>query len=173
MALFISGWSGSVISLFQSARSILHRKLVGIEAGPRNHGQNLAVARVHGHDRAVAVAQRQLRRALQIVVDGQPQVLPRHRMLNAEVAHLAPVAVHNHIARSVLPAQQFVVASPPRPPCPPRRPAHSTQSADCSDRLRSPRPRSRSGAPQSRRADRASAPRQSSPAPAARCGAPR
>ena len=79
MALFISGWSGSVISLFQSRAVDLDGKLIGIEAGPRNHGQNLAVARVHGHDRAVAVAQRQLGRALQVVVDGQLQVLPGNR----------------------------------------------------------------------------------------------
>ena len=84
-------------------------KRVGIEAGPRDHGQNLAVARVHGHDRAVAVAQRQFRRALQIVVDGQLQILPRDGVLDPQVAHLASVAVDNHIARAVLPAQQLVV----------------------------------------------------------------
>ena len=88
----------------------LHGKCIGIEAGPRNHRQNLAIARVHGDDRAVAIAQRQLCRALQIVVDGQPQILPRHRMLDAEIAHFASVAVHNHFARPVLAAQQFVVS---------------------------------------------------------------
>ena len=97
------------MSLFQSVRSILMAKCVGIEAGPRNHRQNLAVARVHGDDGAVAVAQRELRRALQIVVDGQLQVLAGNGVLNAEVAHFAAVAVDNHFARTVLPAQQLVV----------------------------------------------------------------
>ena len=82
---------------------------IGIETGPRNHGQNLAVARVHGHNRAVAVAQRQFGGALQVVVDRQLQVLARHRVLNAKVAHFAPVAVDHHFAAAVLPAQQLVV----------------------------------------------------------------
>ena len=75
----------------------------------RDHGQNLAIARVHRHHRAVGVAQRQLGRALQVDVDGQLQILARNGVLRPQVAHLAPVAVHNHIARSVLAAQQLVV----------------------------------------------------------------
>ncbi len=86
-----------------------HRELVRVEAGTRNHGQNLAIAGVHGHDGAVAIAQGQLRRALQIVVDGQAQVLAGNGVLDSQIANFASVAVHNHIPRSVLPAQQLVV----------------------------------------------------------------
>ena len=84
-------------------------KSIGIEAGPRHHGQDLAIARIHRHNRAVAVAKRQLRGLLQIVVDRQLQVLPRNRVLDSQVANLPSVAVHNHFPRSVLPAQQRVV----------------------------------------------------------------
>ena len=87
----------------------LDGKFVGVEAGPRNHRQNLAVPRVHGNDRAVAVAQREFGGALQIVVDRELQILPRHGVLDAEVAHLASAAVDDHLSRAVLPAQQFVV----------------------------------------------------------------
>jgi len=74
-----------------------HGEFIGIEAGPRNHGQNLAVAGVHGHDSAVAAAQRKFGGALQVVVDGEPQILAGLRVLDAQVAHLAAVTVHNHI----------------------------------------------------------------------------
>ncbi len=87
----------------------LHRKCIGIEAGTRHHGQNLAVARIHGDNRAIAIAQSEFRRALQIVVDGQLQVLAGHRVLRPEKAHFAAVAVDDHIARAVLPAQHLVV----------------------------------------------------------------
>ena len=55
-------------------------------------------------------AQGQFGGALQIVVDGQAQVLAGLGVLNAQVAHLATVAVHNHIPRPVLPAQQLVIS---------------------------------------------------------------
>ena len=85
------------------------REGVGIVAGMRDHGQNLAVTRVHRHHRAIAVAQRHLGRALNVDVDGQLQVLARSGVLRAQVAYLAAVAVHNNVARAVLAAQQCVV----------------------------------------------------------------
>ena len=51
----------------------------------------------------------QFRRALQIVVDGQLQVSAGNRMLRAQDAHFAAVAVDDHILRAVLAAQQLVV----------------------------------------------------------------
>jgi len=75
----------------------------------RDHGQDLPVARVHGHHRAAAVSQGKFRRALNVDVDGQLQILPWNGVLGAQVAHLAAVAVHDHIAGTVLPAQQIVV----------------------------------------------------------------
>ena len=84
-------------------------KGVGIEAGTRDHGENLAIARVHGHDGAVAVAECQFGGALQVVVNGQSQVLAGDGVLDSEVADLAAVAVDNHFAGTVLAAQQLVV----------------------------------------------------------------
>ena len=87
----------------------LHGKRIGIEAGTRHQRQNLAIPRVHGNNGAVSVAQGKLGRALQIVVNGEPQILPGDCVLDSEVAYLAPVAIDDHFARSILPAQQFVV----------------------------------------------------------------
>ena len=97
------------MSLFQSVRLMRDGEGVGVEAGPGDHGQNVAVARIHGDDCAVAVAESQFGGALQIVVDGQLQVLARDGVLDAEIADFAAVAVDDDIARSVLAAQQLVV----------------------------------------------------------------
>ena len=86
-----------------------HGKGVGVVAGMGNQGENLAVAGVHGHHGAVGVAQRQFRGALQVNVDGQLQVLAGDGVLGAQVAHLAPMTVHHHVARAVLATQQLVI----------------------------------------------------------------
>ena len=109
MALFSSGMVGIGDELVPVGAVDLDGKRVGVEAGPRHHRQNLAVPRVHGNDGAVAVAQGEFRGALKIVVDGEPQILAGNGVLDAEVAHLAPVAVDDHFARAVLAAQQLVV----------------------------------------------------------------
>ena len=70
-----------------------------------DHGQNLAVAGVHGYDGAVAAAQSQFGGALQVVVDGETEVLARLGMLDAQIAHLAAMAVHDDIAGAVLAPQ--------------------------------------------------------------------
>ena len=46
---------------------------------------------------------------MQVVVDGQANVLAGRGVLDAQVAHLAAVAVHYHVAGAVLSAQQPVV----------------------------------------------------------------
>ena len=71
---------------------------IGVEAGARNHGENVTVARVHGNDGAVAVAESQFGGALQIVVNGQVNILAGLRVLNAEMADLAAAAVDQNIA---------------------------------------------------------------------------
>ena len=65
------------MSLFQSVRLMRTAKALGSKLGRETMRQNLAVARIHGHDRAIAVAQSQLGCALQIVVDGEPQIRAR------------------------------------------------------------------------------------------------
>ncbi len=84
-------------------------KIVGVEAGTRDHGENLAVPRIHGHDRAVAVAQGEFGGALQVVVDGEPEILAGYCVLDAEITHFSPTAVDDHLARAVLAAEQRIV----------------------------------------------------------------
>ena len=57
----------------------------------------------------LCIAQRHLRRPLNIVVDRQLQVLPGNGVLCPQESHFASVAVDNHVARTILPAQQLVV----------------------------------------------------------------
>ena len=82
---------------------------IGIEAGPRDHGEDVAIPGIHGHDCAAAASESELGGALKIVVDGQLEVLARDRMLNSEIADLTAVAVHNDVPRPVLPAQKLVI----------------------------------------------------------------
>src|ERR1700761_2002839 len=59
----------------------LDGKGVGIIAGVRNEGQHFAVTRVHDDDRAVSLAESQLRGALDVKIDGELEILARGRML--------------------------------------------------------------------------------------------
>ena len=74
-----------------------------------DHGENFAVARIHGDDGAVGVAESELGGALQIVVDGEFQVLAGDGVLGAEIADFATMAVDDLVARAVLPAEKLVV----------------------------------------------------------------
>ena len=47
---------------------------------------------------------------LHVVVDGQLQVLAGNGVLGPRIADFAAVAVHDHVAGAVLPAQQLVVS---------------------------------------------------------------
>ena len=86
-----------------------HGELVGVERGPRDHGENLAGVRVHGDQCAVLAFHHLLRHALQIEVDGEPQVLARLGKLLSKLADFLAVAVDDDIARAVHAAQQGVV----------------------------------------------------------------
>ncbi len=67
--------------MFHSARSMRTANALGSKLGRDTMRKNLAVARIHGDNRAIAIAQCQLRSFLQVVVDGQLQVLPGNRVL--------------------------------------------------------------------------------------------
>ncbi len=90
--------------------------------------QHLAGARIHGDNRAVAIAKCQLGRALDVDVDGQLQALAAGRRLLAQSPHLAAVAVHDHVARAVLAHAASGRTSAPHPICRPRRPACNRRS---------------------------------------------
>src|ERR1035441_3568432 len=63
---------------------------------------------MHGDDSAVTIAESQFSRPLQIVVDGDLQVLAGNGVLGAQVAHFATVAIDDHISGAVLPAPKLV-----------------------------------------------------------------
>ena len=148
-----------------------HRKLVWIERRPRHHRQDLARMRVHRHDRPHLAFQRLLRRLLHVQVDRQPQVLPRHRQLCPSCPSSLPCSSRSRPASRPCPAAAHRTSAP-HPTAPPRPPASRTHTAGRSASLPTLRPRTRSGAPQTRPADTAAAARRASPAPAAHCGAP-
>src|SRR6187402_2347192 len=85
-------------------------ELVGIEVGAGDHGEDLAVMRVHGDDRAVLALERLFRRHLQIEVDGQANILARLCKLFAETPKLAAMRVDDDIARTVDTAEEGVIA---------------------------------------------------------------
>ncbi len=87
-----------------------HGKLIWIERRPRHHRQDFAGMGIQRHHRADLAFHRLLRRPLDVQIDRQPQVLPRLRILLAHHADLAPVRVHNHVPRSILPPQNLVVS---------------------------------------------------------------
>ncbi len=86
-----------------------HRERIGVIAGMRNQGQDLAIARIHGHHGAVVIAEGDLGRLLQVEIDSEFQIMARFGVLRPENAHLAPVAVDNHVARAVFAAQDLIV----------------------------------------------------------------
>ncbi len=175
IALFSSGWSGSVINLFHSARSMRTAKAFGSKLG---RDTSARISPLRGSMATIAPlrsAQRQLRCLLQVVVDRQPQVLGPCPVSSARCAD-SPLRVRGCLQsrRVSRPARaESGRKFPLRPRGPPRRPAHRRRSA-CRSRAcpRLLRPHTRSGAKQSRCADRAVAPHRWFQAPAARCGAP-
>ncbi len=82
---------------------------IGVVAGMRNQGQDLAIARIHRDHGAVVFAQGDLGCLLQVEIDGEFQIMARLGVLGSENAHLAAVAVDDHVARAVVAAQDLIV----------------------------------------------------------------
>src|SRR5882757_1746421 len=55
-----------------------------------DHGQNLAAARIERYHRAIACAQRLLRDLLQVVIDGELNLLARNSLLGRQMVHFLP-----------------------------------------------------------------------------------
>ena len=86
-----------------------HGKRIGIERGPAGHGQDLAVARVHGDDRAILAFQRLFGGDLQVQVDGQLERFAGDGRRFVEAPFLFAAAVHNRPALPVRAHQQIVI----------------------------------------------------------------
>ena len=85
------------------------RELIRIEGRARRHGEHVAVVGIEGDDRPGAIAQRLLRRALQIEVDGEHESVPGQRFLLVEDAQLASERVDLDLLAAV-DATQLLVA---------------------------------------------------------------
>ncbi len=109
MALFSSGLPGSVTSAFHSSRVMRTANSIGIERRTADHGQDFAVARVHGNDRTGLAFQRLFGSDLQIKIDGELELFAGNRLHVAERAHFLAAAVDQHLARAVLAHQDIVV----------------------------------------------------------------
>ncbi len=68
-------------------------ELVGVEGRTRGQGENLAGVGVHRNDSADLAVERLFSSHLEVEVDGELEILPRHGERLAEVADLFAVAV--------------------------------------------------------------------------------
>ena len=75
-----------------------HRERIRIEYRPAHQRQHLAGMRIHRNNRAIAIAQRMLRRPLNIQINRQLQILPRRSMLAAQTPHFAAMAVDQDVS---------------------------------------------------------------------------
>ncbi len=86
-----------------------HGKLVGVEAGARDHGEDLAGVRIQRDDGAVLAVERLLGGHLEVEVDGEPEVLAGDGERLALLADLLAVRVDDDVAGAVGTAQERVV----------------------------------------------------------------
>ena len=56
-----------------------HREVVGIESGAADHGQNLAIVRIHSDDGAIFIGQGLFGGNLQIHIDGEFKLFAGNR----------------------------------------------------------------------------------------------
>ena len=76
----------------------LDGKGVGVKAGVRDQRQNLSVARIHHHHRAVGCSQGQLGGALNVEIDGELEILAGGGMLGTQIAHFAAMRIDNDVS---------------------------------------------------------------------------
>src|SRR5712675_296486 len=86
-----------------------NREIIGIWSRMADHSQNLAAARIERYHRAIASAQRLLRDLLQVVIDGELNLLARDSFLGRQVVHFFADAVHHHSPHAVRALQQIII----------------------------------------------------------------
>ena len=84
-------------------------EFVGVEAGAGGHGEDLAVVRIEGDDRAAAAFQREFGDHLEIEVDGELEVFAGGGVLDAEDLALAAAVVDDGLAFAIDAHQDVVV----------------------------------------------------------------
>ncbi len=84
-------------------------KLVGIEGGAGDHGENFASVWVHGDQRTVLALHGFFGGHLDVEVDGELEVFAGSGQLLSEVAELFAVAVDDDVAAAVFAAEEGVV----------------------------------------------------------------
>ena len=100
---------GIIGDLFPILRLDAHRKLIGIEGGPADHGQHLAGARIERHHGPVAAIHGQLGHGLQIQVDRELNVFAGNGRLVADNLPYLAAIVHHHLPLAVHAHERIVV----------------------------------------------------------------
>ncbi len=86
-----------------------HGEIVGVQRGMAGHCQDFACARVQRDYSTRARPQRLLGNLLQVVINGQLNLLARDGFLSGEAVYLFTDAVHDHAPHAVRALKQVVV----------------------------------------------------------------